>query len=446
MQISKDLLAKYKGDYDKNPTNKAVAGAIARVGLQEASVNNETLRVHNYYFSEETKRGEITSQKSSGRCWMFSALNTARVKTINELNLETIEFSQNYTLFWDKLEKSNYFFESILETLDEPRDGRLIAHLLQAPIQDGGQWDMFAGLLEKYGAVPKDVMPETFHSSNTGVMVSLITRRLRKYAQMLRAAHKNGKSMDELRAMKEEYLSDIYSILVKCLGQPPEKFDFEYRDKDKKFHKDENMTPQEFFKKYIGWKLEDKISLINDPRSCNEYGRAYTVKFLGTVKEGRPICYVNVPSEALKEAAIKSIKAGDPVWFGCDVGKMSNRKEGIMDMKLFNYDLTIGDLPEEFTKEERLDYSESLLTHAMVFTGVDLDSNGNPIKWQVENSWGDEPGKKGIFSMSDEWFDQYNYQIMVDKKYIDPKWLKALDQDVIALEAWDPMGALANVQ
>ncbi len=215
MKITNDLLTKYKGDYEKSPTNKAVAGAIARVGLQEASLNNEVLRTHNYYFSNETKRGEITSQKSSGRCWMFSALNTARVKTMNDLKLETIEFSQNYTLFWDKLEKSNYFLESILETLDEPRDGRLIHHLLQDPIQDGGQWDMFAGLLEKYGVVPKDVMPETFHSSNTNVMASLITRRLRKYAQILRSEYEKGKKLAELRKMKEEFLSDIYSVLVK---------------------------------------------------------------------------------------------------------------------------------------------------------------------------------------------------------------------------------------
>lgn len=442
MQISKDLIEKYKSDYEKNPVNKTVAGAIARVGLQEASLNNETLRVHNYLFSEETKRGEITNQKASGRCWMFAALNTARVNTMEKFNLETIEFSQNYTLFWDKLEKSNYFLESILETLDEPRDGRLVAHLLKDPIQDGGQWDMFSGILEKYGAVPKSVMPETYHSSNTMGMVTIITHRLRKYAQLLRKAHKEGKPIAELRKMKEEFLSEVYGILVKALGEIPEKFDFEYRDKDKKFHRDENLTPQEFFKKYVGWNLKDKISLINAPTEDKPYGRAYTVKFLGTVKEGTPICYINVPIEALKEAAIKSIKAGEPVWFGCDVGKMSARKEGIMDMDIFNYDLTVGKLPE-FTKAERLDYSESLLTHAMVFTGVDLDSDGKPIKWQVENSWGDEIGKKGIFSMSDAWFDQYNYQIMVDKKFVDPKWLKALEQDVIKLEPWDPMGALA---
>ncbi len=445
MQLSKDLIMQFKNNYEKDPAHKTIAGAIARTGLQEASINNETLRIHNFYFSNETKRGEITSQKSSGRCWMFAALNAARVKTIEKLNIDTIEFSQNYTLFWDKLEKSNYFLENILETLEEPLNGRLLAHLLTNPVQDGGQWDMFSGLLRKYGAVPKDVMPETFHSSNTRGLVSVLTKRLRKYAQLFRSGYKDGKTAKELRKMKESFLSEVYALLVKALGAPPERFDFEYKDKDKKFHKDENLSPQEFFKKYIGWNLDEKISLINAPTADKPYGRAYTVKFLGTVKEAAPICYINVPIEALKEAAIKSITAGEAVWFGCDVGQMSAKKEGIMDMHIYNYDLTVGPLPE-FTKAERLDYGESLLTHAMVFTGVDLDSNGRPIKWQVENSWGDENGKKGIFSMSDTWFDEYNYQIMVDKKFVDPKWLTALDQPVIQLEPWDPMGALARMQ
>lgn len=445
MQISKELLAQYKSDYEKDSVNQAVAGAIARVGLQEASLNNETLRLHNGYFSDETKRGEITFQKSSGRCWMFAALNAARVKTIEQLNLKTIEFSQNYTLFWDKLEKSNYFLESILETLDEPLESRLLAHLLANPVQDGGQWDMFSGILKKYGVVPKDVMPETFHSSNTNGLVNQLTRRLRKYAQILRSEYKNGKDVQALRNMKEVFLSQVYSLLVKALGSPPEKFDFEYREKndDRTFHKDCGLTPQEFFKKYIGWNLDDKISLINAPTADKPYGRAYTVKFLGSVKEEKPICYINVPIEALKEAAVKSIKAGEAVWFGCDVGKMLVQNEGIMDMHLYNYDITIGKLPE-FTKAERLDYGESLLTHAMVFTGVDLDKDGKPIKWQVENSWGDEHGKKGMFSMSDAWFEEYNYQIMVDKKYVDEKWLKALNEPIIELEPWDPMGALAK--
>ena len=444
MNISPELLKKFESDYRADPSNAIIAGAVAKSGIEDASFNYDVRRRHNFCFSHETKRGEITNQKKSGRCWMFASLNAARVEIMKKLNLETFELSQNYTLFWDKLEKSNYFFESILETLDEPLEGRLMAHLLDAPIQDGGQWDMFSGILQKYGAVPKDVMPETFHSSDTRFFVAELTHRLRKYAQLLRDGHKAGKSVKELRANKEAYLSHVYALLVKALGEPPRVFDFECRDKDKKFHKAEQITPQQFFKEYVGWDLNNKISLINAPTADKPYGRAYTVKFLGTVKEAEPIHYINVPIDVLKTAAIESIKAGKPVWFGCDMGPYICRPEGIMDTEVYLYDKTLGELPE-FTKAERLDYGDSLLTHAMVLTGVDLDKSGKPIKWQVENSWGDESGKKGMFSMSDAWFDEYTYQIMVEKTFVDQKWLDALKQPLVQLEPWDPMGALARI-
>ncbi|EPF47979.1 C1 family peptidase [Treponema vincentii] len=444
MNISPELLKKFESDYHADLSNAVIAGAVAKNGIEDASFNYDVRRRHNFCFSDETKRGEITNQKKSGRCWMFASLNAARVETMKKLNLETFELSQNYTLFWDKLEKSNYFFESILETLDEPLEGRLMAHLLSAPIQDGGQWDMFSGILQKYGVVPKDVMPETFHSSDTRFFVAELTHRLRKYAQLLREGHKAGKSIKELRTDKEKYLSHVYSVLVKALGEPPRVFDFECRDKDKNFHKAERITPQQFFKEYVGWNLNDKISLINAPTVDKPYGRAYTVKFLGTVKEAEPIHYINVPIEVLKTAAIESIKAGKPVWFGCDMGPYICRPEGIMDTEVYLYDKTLGELPE-FTKAERLDYGDSLLTHAMVLTGVDLDKSGKPIKWQVENSWGDESGKKGMFSMSDAWFNEYTYQIMVEKAFVDQKWLDALKQPLVQLEPWDPMGALARI-
>ncbi len=449
MVITKDMVKKFKEDFENSKLNLAVAGAIANKGINNASLNNEQIRKHNFLFSNEIKRGNITDQKRSGRCWMFAALNTARIETMKKFNMETIEFSENYTLFWDKLEKANYFLENILATLDEKIDSRIMYFLLSDPVQDGGQWAMFAGILNKYGIVPKYMMPETFHSSNTDVLVEILTAMLRKDAMILRDGYNDGKTIEDLRNLKEKFLSNIYSLLVKALGVPPEKFDFEYKDKDKKFHKDLNLTPQEFFKKYIGWNLDDKVSLINAPTDDKPYGRVFTVKFLGTVYEGKKIEHVNVPIEVLKESAIKSIKDGNAVWFGCDVGKMllsgdNNVKlaSGIMDTKIYNYDLTVGNMPQ-FTKTERLVYRESVPTHAMVFTGVDLDENGKPIKWQVENSWGDKVGDKGIYSMSDDWFDEYNYQIMVDKKYVDEKWLKAFDNDIIELEPWDPMGALA---
>lgn len=445
MNITNELLNKFKDQYSQNDCNLTIQNAIAKVGINEASENNCLGRRHNFIFSNTTTKGEITNQKASGRCWMFSALNTARVNTMNKLNMKTFEFSQNYTLFFDKLEKSNYFLESILETADEAHDSRVVMHLLTAPIQDGGQWDMFSGILEKYGSVPKYIMPETFHSSNTSVMNTVITSKLREDAYILRKMVAEKKTAKEIQDTKEEMLAHIYNILVKCLGPIPEKFDFEYQDKDEKYHVIKDLTPQSFFKEYVAWNLDDKISLINAPSESKPYNHVYTVKFLGTVKEGRPIRYINVPIDVLKKAAIASIKDNQPVWFGCDVGKQSNRLIGIMDLHTFDYEKTLGS-DCHLSKGLKLDYGESLLTHAMVFTGVDLDQDGKPLKWQVENSWGDKVGDKGIFSMSDDWFDEYNYQIMVDKKYVDKEILDILNTEVIELEPWDPMGALALVK
>lgn len=441
--ISLDALKRFQERYTQE--GAPAAAAVARVGIQEATLNNEVLKKHLFVYSDETKIGEITNQKSSGRCWMFASLNVARVRIMEEFNLETFEFSQNYTFFWDKLEKSNFFLESILSTLDEPRDGRLIHHLLQDPVQDGGQWDMFSGILEKYGAVPKDIMPETFSSSNSRAMDEEITRRLRAFACRLRQGHKQGKSADELRGQKEEMLYHIYRILVHCLGEPPYKFEYSFRDKDKKFHRLPAMTPQEFFKKYVGWDLSKRVSLINCPTADKPYGKAYTVKFLGTVAEAPGIRYINVPIEVVKETAIRSIKAGQPVWFGCDVVKDLLRKEGIMDLDAYMLDESLGAY-DRLDKAERVDYSDSVPCHAMVLAGVDLDENGKPLTWKVENSWSDKSGKKGIYSMTDDWFTEYTYQIMVDRSFVDEEWLKALDGEIVELDPWDPMGALARVK
>ena len=442
--IHTDMLTEFKSRFATSKEDQTIKNAVARVGFEDTAFNNEVLRRHNFVFSDETKIGKMTNQKQSGRCWMFAALNTARVDTMKQLNVDHFEFSQNYTLFWDKLEKANYFLESILETSEEPLDSRLLAHLLTDPVQDGGQWDMFSGILQKYGAVPKSAMPETYHSSRTATLNQLLTSKLRQFAKELRNSSQAGHTVEQLHEEKEEMLYFIYSLLVKALGEVPETFTYEYRDKDGNFQRIQDITPREFFQTYVGWDLENMVSLLNAPTADKPYKRAYTVKYLGTVKEAKPVTYINAPIEALKEAAIRSIQAGEPVWFGCDVGKMSERKHGIMDSQTYVYDLVLGQ-DILLNKAERLDYGESLLTHAMVFVGVDLDANGKPIKWKVENSWGDAVGDKGIFSMEDAWFDEYNYQIAVNKKYIDSKWLKALDEPVIKLEPWDPMGALATL-
>ncbi len=440
--IDNSMIQEFSDKFHEDRASVAVAGAVAKSGINDASLNNEVLRRHKHMFSVRTKHGEITEQKKSGRCWMFAALNTARVDTMKKFNVKTVEFSQNYTLFWDKFERSNYVLDSIIDTVEEPRDSRIVAFLLAAPLGDGGQWDMFKAILKKYGIVPKDHMPETYHSSDTMVMDRYLTSMLRYFAFQIREEYAKNRDVQILKDMKKDMLYKIYNILVKALGQPPKTVNFEYVDKDDNYHRLPQMTPQDFFKEAVGWDLDERVSIINAPTKDKPYGKVYTVKYLGNISEAEPVKYLNVPNEVMKEAAIKALKDGEPVWFGCDVGKLSERQIGIMDNDIFNYEMTMGYYPE-WTKETRLDYYESLLTHAMVFTGVNLDENGNPTEWEVENSWGDKAGKKGMFSMSDEWFDTFMYQIMIDKKYLPDEWKEKLDGELVELEAWDPMGSLA---
>ncbi|HIV13288.1 MAG TPA: C1 family peptidase [Candidatus Pullilachnospira stercoravium] len=440
--ISQNLLDQLEKRFDENPGNRMAMNAAVSCGICASSRNYETEREVPHEFSISLEQGAVTNQKRSGRCWMFAALNCMRFQVIKKQNLEDFELSQSYPLFYDKLEKANYFLESILDTLDEPTDGRLIAHLLAAPLNDGGQWDMLCSIVEKYGLVPKTAMPESVSSSATQEMVSYMTEKLREYACVLRKGYKAGKSMEQLKKEKEAMMETVYRMLCISLGKPPKTFTFEYRDKDGNFHREENLTPKAFYEKYVGLRLDDYVSVINAPTEDKPFYRSYTVQYLGNVKEGRPVKYVNLPIEEMKQAAIAQLKDGEPVWFGCDVGKRSFRDGGLMDTGIYDVE-TLFDTDFPMTKAERLEYGQSLMTHAMVFQGVNLDENGRPDRWRVENSWGEEAGKKGYFVMSDRWFDEYNYQVVVNKKYLSSKALEAYEMEPVRLNPWDPMGSLA---
>ena len=440
--ISQNLLDQLEKRFDENPGNRMAMNAAVSCGICASSRNYVTEREIPHEFSISLEQGAVTNQKRSGRCWMFAALNCMRFQVIKKQNLEDFELSQSYPLFYDKLEKANYFLESILDTLDEPTDGRLIAHLLAAPLNDGGQWDMLCSIVEKYGLVPKTAMPESVSSSATQEMVSYMTEKLREYACVLRKGHKAGKSMEQLKKEKEAMMETVYRMLCISLGKPPRTFTFEYRDKDGNFHREANLTPKAFYEKYVGLRLDDYVSVINAPTEDKPFYRSYTVQYLGNVKEGRPVKYVNLPIEEMKQAAIAQLKDGEPVWFGCDVGKRSFRDGGLMDTGIYDVE-TLFDTDFPMTKAERLEYGQSLMTHAMVFQGVNLDENGKPDRWRVENSWGEEAGKKGYFVMSDRWFDEYNYQVVVNKKYLSSKALEAYEMEPVRLNPWDPMGSLA---
>lgn len=441
--ISGKALEQFEAAFDRERANTVAMHAAVSNGLFKSAKNSAALQRDTHTFSVSLQQGEITNQKQSGRCWMFAGLNLMRFHVMRERNLKNFELSQAYLFFFDKLEKSNYFLESILETLDQPVNGRLVSFLLQAPVNDGGQWDMLCGLVAKYGVVPKSAYPETVLSSASRELNSCLTEKLREDACALRQRHAAGASLEELRACKAAMLEEVYRILCICLGKPPKTFDFEYRDKDDRFFRDCGLTPHSFREKYVGIALEDYVSLIHAPTDDKPYGRSYTVKFLGSVKEGRPVRYVNLPIEELKRAAIAQLQEGEPVWFGCDVGQYSDRDSGVMDPDLFHLE-TLLDTRFTMTKAQRLDYGQSLMTHAMVFQGVNLDGDGRPNRWRVENSWGKEPGENGYYVMSDSWFDAYLYQVVVHRKYLLPEQAAAYEADPIALEPWDPMGSLAR--
>jgi len=440
-QITALNLTAFEEAFDAEKINAVAMNAATSNGLVEAARDYSLSRRSRNDFSISLEQGEITNQEKSGRCWMFAAMNTMRFHVMHTLNLKDFELSQPYLFFYDKLEKSNYFLENILDTLEEPLGSRLLDFLLQAPIGDGGQWDMLCNLVRKYGVVPKSVCPETRNSSNSRDMDRYVTEKLREDACILRKKHESGTGLEELREVKIQMMSEIYRILCICLGKPPKTFDFEYRDKDDVFHRDCGLTPRDFYEKYIGWNLDDYVSLINAPTEDKPYGRCYTVKFLGNVKEGNIVRYLNLETDELKRAAIAQLQDGQPVWFGCDMGKRTDRN-GHMDLELLGMESLLG-TKFTMTKAERLSYGQSLMTHAMVFQGVNLDENGRPNRWRVENSWGKDAGDKGYFVMADDWFSEYVYQVVVHKKYLSQAQLDAYNAEPAVLAPWDPMGSLA---
>lgn len=441
-EITYEDLKKFEEDFDSSKANNIAMNAVVANGINKSALNYEEERTSRHNYSIKIETGDITNQKQSGRCWMFASLNFMRIELMKNLNLKTAELSQNYPLFYDKLEKTNYFLESIIDTVDEPLNERLLAHLLTDPLGDGGQWDMFVSLVKKYGVVPKEAMPETVSSSATRELDKYLTLKLREYAYKIRSEYENGMPKEELSTMKEDMLNEIYRMLTISLGKPPKKFTYEVVDKDNKFIRIENITPTEFYEKYIGINLDDYISIINAPTKDKPFNNTFTVEYLGNVVGGRKIKYLNLEIDELKKLAIKQLKDNKAVWFGSDVGQFSTRDGGYLSMSALDVDKLFS-TKFNLTKEQRLDYGESLMTHAMLITGVNLDENDNANRWRVENSWGKEAGKDGYYVMTDRWFNEFVYQVVIDKKYLSEEQKKMYDKEPIKLKPWDPMGSLA---
>ena len=441
--ITASQLSKMSADFNSDRANLIAARAASKNGIMEAATDFNAVSKLPFTFNIDLKQGKITDQKASGRCWIFSALNTFRYEIIKKYKLDTFELSQNYMFFYDKLEKANYYLESVIKTADEPLDGRLFQFINSDPLADGGQWDMLSNLVGKYGVVPKYAYPDAKGAEASRWFDMYLTGKLREDAMNIRDGIKAGNSPAQIQKMKEGYMNEIYRMLCIVLGEPPKSFDLILKDKDDKVTQEFGITPQAFFKKYVGIKLEDCVSIIHAPTKDKPFGKMYTVKFLGNVVEGGPVKYLNLEMDKIKKAVIKQLKDGHPVWFGSDCRMFGVRKEGVFDKDsaaledLFN--VKFG-----FTKAQALDYGDSAMNHAMVILGVNINEKGQPDRWRIENSWGKDSGHDGYYVASDEWFDDYVYQVVVNKKYLDSATKKLLDQKLKELEPWDPFGTLAD--
>lgn len=441
-RLSIDKINEYEKEFLEDKRNIVAMNAATYNGVQKVARDVNALKDEPFAFNVDIKNGDVTNQKKSGRCWMFASMNVLRNIVIKKFNLENFELSQSYTLFWDKLERCNYYMEAVIEKANEPLEDRVMDYLMTDLLSDGGQWDMFVNIVKKYGLVPKYAYPESQTSSATVQLNKYLCKIMRKYTTELREKVQN-EGVEKARELKEEVLKDVYNVLTSTLGQMPEKFDVVLHDKDGKLIEDKGMDAHSFFDKYIGADIDNYVSLINSPTEDKPFNKTYTIKYLGNIVEGRIVKHLNLPIEELKKAAVKQLKDGYPVWFGCDVGRSSivEDERAILDTKAVDYE-TLFNVDLKLSKEDALDYGYSMMTHAMTFTGVQMDGN-EALRFKVENSWGEKFGYKGHFVMTSDWFDQYVYQVVVNKKYLTEKSRKDYEKEPKELKPWDPMGSLA---
>lgn len=440
--LTLEHLEGFRRDFEADPSKRLMQNVVTQHDVNDVALNRSIVTEATHTFSTLLDDWSVTNQAKTGRCWMFAGLNLFRVDARKAMNLKEFEFSQNYLMFWDKLERANFLLEAIIETADRPVDDRTVSWLLQRSIEDGGQWDMFADLVDKYGVVPKTAMPETESSSSSARMNSILNYQMRQGAKTIRDLYASESGLDEMRRVKSQVLQVIYRILCIHLGTPPSSFDWQWKDKDGEFNRAGEMTPKEFSEKYVTVPLEDYVSLVHDPRPTSPMGRTFTIAYLGNVVESPPIKYLNVDIQLIKDITLRLLQDGKPVWMGCDTGKQMHRDLGLWDSDLFDYTGVYG---AEFSldKAARLEYHQTRMTHAMLFTGVDV-VDGEPRRWRVENSWDSKVGDKGFFLMNDSWFAEYMFEIAAPKSYLPADLQKALDLEPIVLPPWDPMGSLAS--
>ena len=439
--IKKELLSKQLNAYKKDPRNAIIRHALVKNSIYTVASSQDDIQEMDFNFDINIKTLPAANQKASGRCWIFAATNVCREIIAEQCQLSNFELSQSYVAFYDRLEKSNYLLESVIELIDKDYDDRTLTFLLENGVGDGGQWDMFVNLVNKYGLCPKNVFPETNTSSATRETAQLINFNIRKFASKAKALYQ-AQGLVAVRKEKEAVLNKIYNLLVNAYGLVPESFDFEYTDKDGNYHLEKGFTPLSFKEKYLGNRLDDFVSLINAPTKDKAFGKTYTIQYLGNVVGGKEVTHLNVTMERMKELILAQLKDNRIVWFGSDVAFYGEREEGVWDDQRFDLNAAF-DFDLLMDKGESLDYHASQMNHAMCITGVSF-REGKPSKWKIENSWGKDRAKDGYYIMSASWFDQFVYQAVVDKKYLNADELKALSKKPIVLKPWDPMGSLAD--
>ena len=437
--ITEKELKEIQGSFQKDASTKAIQNILtADKNIRDNALNRDLQGKIDHYFKYRVDVKGITDQQSSGRCWMFTSMNVLRPGVMKKFNLNQFDFSHNFLYFWDIFEKSNLFLENIIATTALPMDDRTVTEYFKAPVGDGGVWNLYYNAAQKYGVVPQEVMPETAHSNNTSQMTSLINEKLRLGGYSLREMAANGKKAKDLRAEKTQILKDVYRILALCLGEPPHHFTWRYKDKNGEVKELTNYTPKQFYQEITpaDYNPENYIMVMNDP--TREYYKIYEIQNYRNTQEGINWVYLNLPNEDIKTAALRSIKNNEALYASCDVGKQFNRKDGILDPAMFDYEALLG-VKLHMDKKARILTRQSSSSHAMTLVGCDTDQNDKPLKWEFENSWGASNGHNGYLTFTDKWFDEYMFRLVVHKKYLDEKAKQALQGKPVQLPVWDYM-------
>ena len=438
--ITPEVLGQLQNAYSGSPAEKALRNAINNNSIQKMAVNQENMQQPDTYFSVEVKNTGISDQKSSGRCWLFTGTNVLRNRAMKKLKVKDFFFSQAYLFFYDQLEKSNLFLQGIIDTRKQPIDSQMVTWLFQHPLSDGGTYTGVADLVSKYGLVPQEAMPETYNSNSTSEINGHLKRKLREFGIQLREKSEAGASEKELQAAKVEQLKTIYRLLVMAYGVPPQSFTWAPKKNGKYEGEPKNYTPQQFCKEVCGEEdlYANYVMLMNDP--SRPFHQVYEIDYDRHTYEGHNWLYVNLPIEDLKPIAIASLKDSAQMYFSCDVGKHINRTTGILDLKNYDYESLLG-TTFGMNKKQRIQSFDSGSSHAMTLMAVDIDASGKPTKWKVENSWGSTSGANGYLIMTDEWFDEYMFRVVVNRKYCTAAVLDLLKKKPVRLPAWDPMFA-----